>query len=229
MGFVNWNLGFQSVAHRLRNYEIGWVRQKNCKLGSDMNIQMIISGVGGQGVLLVTRIFSAFALQEGYPLIGSEDHGMSQRGGSVMTHMKIGNFESPLVKKGSADILLSLEKNEAYKTLHYLKPSSNGRDGGLCFINASDPNDMNQEIMATLKEKGIETYVVGADQLAREMGSPQSANIALIGFASSHSRFPFPHDKLRDAIERATPQKFREMSLKIFDKGFSEGRESMRL
>ncbi|HUL30070.1 MAG TPA: 2-oxoacid:acceptor oxidoreductase family protein, partial [Thermodesulfobacteriota bacterium] len=55
-----------------------------------INVQMIISGVGGQGVLLVTRIFAAFALQEGYSLIGSEDHGMSQRGGSVMTHIKIG-------------------------------------------------------------------------------------------------------------------------------------------
>jgi len=193
-----------------------------------MNIQMIISGVGGQGVLLVTRIFTAFALREGYPLIGSEDHGMSQRGGSVMTHLKIGDFDSPLVKRGSADILLSLEKNEAYKTLHYLKPSLNGRDGGLCFINASDPNSMNQEIMTYLKEKGIETYVVGADQLAREMGSPQSANIALIGFATSHSRFPFPHDKLRDDIERVTPQKFREVSLKIFGKGFMEGRKSIK-
>jgi indolepyruvate ferredoxin oxidoreductase beta subunit len=193
-----------------------------------VNIQMIISGVGGQGVLLLTRIFSAFALGEGYPLIGSEDHGMSQRGGSVMTHLKIGNFDSPLVKKGSADILLSLEKNEAYKTLHYLKPSLDGRDGGLCFINASDPKDMNQEIMSTLKEGGIETYVVGADQLARGMGSPQSANIALIGFAASHPRFPFPHDKLGDAIERVTPQKFREVSLKIFDKGFAEGRKSVK-
>ena len=193
-----------------------------------MNIQMIISGVGGQGVLLVTRIISAFALGEGYPLIGSEDHGMSQRGGSVMTHLKIGNFDSPLVKKGSADILLSLERNEAYKTLHYLKPSLNSRDGGLCFINASDPGVMSQEIMAYLKEKGIETYVVGADQLAKEMGSPQSANIALIGFATSHPRFPFPYDKLRDAIERVTPQKFRETSLKIFEKGFAEGRKSVK-
>jgi len=193
-----------------------------------MNIQMIISGVGGQGVLLVTRIFAAFALQEGYPLIGSEDHGMSQRGGSVMTHLKIGNFESPLVKKGSADILLSLEKNEAYKNLHYLKPASNGRDGGLCFINASDPNDMNREIAAYLKEKKIETYVVGADRLAKEMGSLQSANIALIGFAASHPRFPFPQDKLKDAIERATPQKFREASLKVFEKGFSEGQKSIK-
>jgi indolepyruvate ferredoxin oxidoreductase beta subunit len=193
-----------------------------------MNIQMIISGVGGQGVLLVTRIFAAFALREGYPLIGSEDHGMSQRGGSVMTHLKIGSFNSPLVKKGSADILLSLEKNEAYKTLSYLRPSLNGREGGLCFINASDPNAMPREITTYLKEKGIETYVVGADQLAREMGSPQSANIALIAFATSHPRFPFPHDKLREAIERVTPQKFREVSLKIFEKGFMEGQKSIK-
>ena len=193
-----------------------------------MNIQMIISGVGGQGVLLVTRIFAAFALREGYPLIGSEDHGMSQRGGSVMTHLKIGNFDSPLVKKGSADILLSLEKDEAYKTLYYLKPSLNGRDGGLCFINAPDPNYMNQEIKTYLKEKEIETYVFGADQLAREMGSIQSANIALIGFATAHPRFPFPHDKLREAIEQVSAQKFREVSLKIFEKGFLEGRKSIK-
>jgi len=193
-----------------------------------MNIQMIISGVGGQGVLLVTRIFAAFALREGYPLIGSEDHGMSQRGGSVMTHLKIGNFDSPLVKKGNADILLSLEKNEAYKTLYYLRPSSSGRDGGLCFINASDPDYMNQEIKTYLKENGIATYVFGADQSAREMGSIQSANIALIGFATAHPRFPFPHDKIRDAIERVTSQKFREVSLKIFEKGFLEGRKSIK-
>ncbi|OGP68620.1 MAG: hypothetical protein A2169_15540 [Deltaproteobacteria bacterium RBG_13_47_9] len=193
-----------------------------------MNIQMIISGVGGQGVLLVTRIFVAFALREEYPLIGSEDHGMSQRGGSVMTHLKIGNFDSPLVQKGRANILLSLEKNEAYKTLCYLKPSSNGRDGGLCFINASDRHDMNPEIKTTLKEKGIDTYVFGADQLAREMGSIQSANIALIGFATAHPRFPFPHNKLKDAIEQVTPQKFREVSLKIFAKGFTEGRKLIK-
>ncbi len=187
-----------------------------------MNVQMIISGVGGQGVLLMTRIFSAFALQEGYPLIGSEDHGMSQRGGSVMTHLKIGNFDSPLVKKGSANILLSLEKNEAYKTLHYL------RGGGLCFINASDPNDINREIMMYLKEKEIGAYVVGADQLARGVGSPQSANIALIGFAASHPRFPFPHDKLREAIERVTPGRFREASLSLFEKGLAEGRKLIK-
>lgn len=193
-----------------------------------MNIQMIISGVGGQGVLLVTRIFSDFALKEGYPVIGSEDHGMSQRGGSVITYLKIGNFDSPLVKKGSADILLSLEKNEAYKTLHFLKPSTNGQKGGLGFINASDPDFMKDQIKNYLKERGIETHIFPADRVASEMGSVQSTNIVLIGFATAHPRFPFSHDKLRTAIERVTPPRFREVSLRIFDKGFSEGEKTMR-
>lgn len=193
-----------------------------------MNVQIIISGVGGQGVLLLTRIFSEMALKEGYPMIGSEDHGMSQRGGSVVTHLKIGSFDSPLVKRGNADILLSLEKNEAYKTLHYLKPSSNGQDGGLCFINAPDPDYMNPQIKAYLKEKGIETYIFGADRLARDMGSVQSVNIAMIGFAAAHPRFPFFHDKIKVVIERITPPRFREVNLKIFDRGFLEGRKSIK-
>ena len=203
------------------------VRSLQSALGK-MNIQMIISGVGGQGVLLVTRIFAEFALKEAFPLIGSEDHGMSQRGGSVMTHLKIGNFDSPLVKKGSADIVLSLEKNEAYRTLHFLKPSAKGQSGGLCFINAPDPNYMNPEIKEYLKDKGIETHVFRADQLAGEMGSLQSANIALVGFASGHPEFPFSHEKLREAIERVTHPRFRDVSLRIFDRGFLEGLKSMK-
>jgi len=189
---------------------------------------MIISGVGGQGVLLLTRVFSEVALRDGYPMIGSEDHGMSQRGGSVVTHLKIGDFDSPLVKKGNADILLSLEKNEAYKTLHYLKPSSNDQDGGLCFINAPDPDYMNPQIKAYLKEERIETYIFGADQLARDMGSVQSVNIAMIGFASAHPRFPFSQEKLRTAIERVTPPRFKDLGLRIFDKAFAEGRKLIK-
>jgi indolepyruvate ferredoxin oxidoreductase beta subunit len=193
-----------------------------------MHIQMIISGVGGQGVLLLTRVFSEVALKEGYPIIGSEDHGMSQRGGSVITHLKIGDFDSPLVKKGNADVLLSLEKNEAYKTLHYLKPSTNDQKGGLCFINAPNPDFMNPEIRAHLKEKGTDVYIFGADRLAREMGSVQSVNIVMIGFASAHPRFPFSQEKLRAAIERVTPTRFKDLSLRIFDKAFAEGRKLMK-
>jgi indolepyruvate ferredoxin oxidoreductase, beta subunit len=190
-----------------------------------LSVQMIISGVGGQGVLLVTRVFSEVALQEGYPLIGSEDHGMSQRGGSVLTHIKIGDFDGPLVKKGGADILLSLEKDEAYKTLYYLRPATGERRGGLCFVNAPDPDYMDPRIKTHLEGQGIGVYVFGADQVAKEMGSLQATNIALIGFASGHPDFPFSHEKVRAAMERVTAQRFRDLSLKIFDRGLLEGRK----
>ena len=192
-----------------------------------MKIQMIISGVGGQGVLFATRIFAAMALAEGYPLIGSETHGMSQRGGSVITHLKIGEFDSPLVKKGTADILLSLEKNEAYKTISFVKHGVDGKNGGLCFVNAPDPDYIDERIKTYLTGRGIEIHVFGADQVARQAGSVRSANIALIGFACAHPRLPFSQEKIREAIEKVTPPKFQDLSLKIFDKGFSEGRKSL--
>ncbi len=193
-----------------------------------MNVQIIISGVGGQGVLLLTRIFLEMALKEGYPLIGSEDHGMSQRGGSVITYLKIGDFHSPLVQRGKADILLSLEKNEAYKTLHFLKPSTHSQKGGLCFINASDPNYMEKQIRDYLKEKGIGVYIFEADRIAKEMGSIQSSNMALIGFASAHPRFSFSHEILREAIERGIPPRVREAGLRVFERGFSEGKSFLK-
>ena len=153
---------------------------------------------------------------------------MSQRGGSVLTHLKIGPFHSPLVKKGGADILLSLEKDEALKTLHFLRPAAHGRSGGLCFINAPDPNDINPQIKNHLKENGIQTFIFGASRMAKEMGSVQSANIALIGFAAAHPGFPFSHDRLAGVVERIAQQRVRETSLKIFEKGFSEGRKILK-
>ncbi len=192
-----------------------------------MNIQMIISGIGGQGVLLLTRIFSAFTLKEGYSMIGSEDHGMSQRGGSVLTHIKIGDFRSPLVRRGDADILISLEKDEAYRTLSYLRPASPEREGGLCFINATNPKFLNEKVKEYLNERGIEVFVFFASKLAKEMGMVQSTNIALLGFATAHPRFPFPNEKLRDAIKEVTHPNFLDLNLRIFEKGFFEGKRIM--
>jgi len=193
-----------------------------------LRVQMVISGVGGQGVLLVTRIFSQVALQEGCPIIGSEDHGMSQRGGSVMTHIKIGGFESPLVRKGAADLLFSLERNEAYKALHFLRPAVGGLNGGIGFINAPDADYMDHRIRGYLEGRGIEVHIFGADQVAKEMGAVQSANIALIGFACAHPRFPFSSERVRIAIEQVTAERFRQVSLKIFDQSHSEGRRTFK-
>jgi len=192
-------------------------------MSDQMRIQMIISGVGGQGVLFATRIFSTMALREGYSLIGSETHGMSQRGGSVITHLKIGEFDSPLVRKGSADVLFALERNEAYKTLSFAKQAIDDDPGGLCFVNAPDPGFMDRRIQDYLRERNIEVHVFPAERLAQTMGSLRSANIALIGFACGHTRLPFSHRKIRTAIETIAPARFQETTLKIFDKSLVEG------
>jgi indolepyruvate ferredoxin oxidoreductase beta subunit len=192
-----------------------------------MQIQMIISGVGGQGVLLATRIFSVMALNEGYPLIGSETHGMSQRGGSVVTHLKIGHFDSPLVRKGGADILFCLERNEVYRGLAFLKQGSDGSKGGLCFVNAPDPDYMDQAIKAYLEQKGIEMHVFEADRVARELGVLRSANIALIGFACAHPSLPLDPGKIRAAVQMTVPPQFQDVSLRIFDRGLLEGRKRL--
>lgn len=192
-----------------------------------MRVQIVVSGLGGQGILFITRIFSALALQEGYPIIGSEDHGMSQRGGSVMTHLKIGEFSSPLIKKGDADILLSFEKNEALRTIPYLKTSVYGNDGGICFINASNQRFLKPDLMKVLNENGIEVFIFEADKLAKDMGMVQSTNIALIGFAAAHPRFPFSFEKLKQAIKEVIHPNFYDLNIKIFERSFAEGKRLM--
>ena len=92
-------------------------------------VQIIIAGIGGQGILFFSKIFSNLGLKLGLNVMGSETYGMSQRGGSVMTHLKLGDFQSPLVRTGAADFLYSLQGDETYRALKFLK------EGGVCFVN----------------------------------------------------------------------------------------------
>ena len=91
--------------------------------------QLVVAGVGGQGILFATRLLEEAALARGLPVLGAETHGMSQRGGSVLSHFKVGPFRSPMVRRGTADCLLGMELTEAYRNAAYLRP------GGLAILN----------------------------------------------------------------------------------------------
>jgi indolepyruvate ferredoxin oxidoreductase beta subunit len=127
--------------------------------------QLIISGVGGQGILFVTRILAEAAIAHGLPVLTSETHGMAQRGGIVISHLKVGNFSSPLVCPGRADGLLSLMHETVPLHRHFLKPN------GWIVANAST---------GTLA--GV-TAQIDADQLALRLGNPQSVNLIMLGRA----------------------------------------------
>lgn len=99
---------------------------------SDLELKAILSGIGGQGVVFMTRLLAQTALDLGNEVIASETHGMSQRGGSVLSHLKINGTEAPLIRNGTADLLLSLEVGEAMRSLPFLKR------GGLALINSKE-------------------------------------------------------------------------------------------
>ena len=197
-----------------------------------MNLQMILSGVGGQGILFATRIFTTLALKNGYHVIGSETHGMAQRGGSVISHLKIGDFSSPLIRKGTADILLSFDRDEAYRTLGFLKR------GGLCFVNSPKEDFWHPAIKEYLERNQIRAHSFPADKVALSLGAPRSANLALIGYAvrlslrpelrprGAHGKalsvpdVPFTYEDVKETIVQISPPRFREVNLRAFDIGY---------
>lgn len=180
-------------------------------------INVFICGVGGQGILLASEILSEVALGQGLDVKKSEVHGMAQRGGAVVSHVRFGEkVHSPVIADGEADLLVSFEKMEALRWLHSLKP------GGKLVVNS-------QEIVPS----GLEEYPAGIDEelakrqpgllrvdalaMAREAGNARAVNIVMLG---AFSRFlDFDESDWRKAIETRVPPKTVEINLKAFDLG----------
>ena len=125
--------------------------------------QIIISGVGGQGILFITRLLAETAILLGLPVLTSETHGMAQRGGIVISHLKIGDFSSPLIRPGQANGLLSLKQETVQLHRHFLRP------GGWSVANSSYTETAQ--------------FTVDADQQALKLGNPQAVNLIVLGCA----------------------------------------------
>ena len=186
-----------------------------------MNKKVMIVGVGGQGTLLASRILGNTVINEGFDVKVSEVHGMSQRGGSVVTYVKYGNkVFSPIIGKGEADIILAFEMLEAYRALPYLKK------GGKIIVNTQeiDPMpvitgamDYPQSIEKTLAENSDATFV-NALELAQEAGNFKAVNVVLIGVMAKSTDIPY--EKWLETIKNTVPPKFLEVNLKAFELGY---------
>lgn len=184
-----------------------------------MKCQIVIAGVGGQGVLFGARIFTEIAKKRGLPVLGSETHGMAQRGGSVTSHLKIGDFRSPLVGEGDADVLLGLDCLEAHRTLPFLRPADGG-PGALCVVSAPDAQAFpNPRVADALREMGVEIHTCSADAAALNLGSVLSANLVLLGFAAGIASFPFSYDETREAVEAVSSPAHRAANLGALERG----------
>jgi indolepyruvate ferredoxin oxidoreductase beta subunit len=182
-------------------------------------INFILTGLGGQGILFMTKIFACAALEKGHDILGAETHGMAQRGGSVVSHLKIGKARSSLVRAGSADFLLSMDESEAYRYLPMLKK------GGNMFVNADPAKFPDKRVKNYLGEMQIGSYSMKASEAAMNLGSPRSTNLAVAAFFSGFRLGPLSADDLRATIESISPEPFKHTNLKIFDACHETGRQ----
>lgn len=182
-----------------------------------MKIQIILAGIGGQGILFSSKIFSELGLKQSLNVMGSETHGMSQRGGSVIAHIKLGDFQSPMIRTGTADILYSFEKNETYRSLKFLKR------GSLCFVNLEELDLFDKKVLRHLKKNEITFKSYDASGKALELGAARSTNIVLIGYSVGTSLVPFTYEDIRSILEKVSREKDLNMNLKAFEAGFQEG------
>ena len=179
---------------------------------------IMIVGVGGQGSLLASKLLGRILLEKGYDVKVSEVHGMSQRGGSVVTYVRFGEkVYSPVIDKGEADYIVSFELLEASRYTEYLKP------GGKIITNIQQINPMPviigaAEYPAQLAEKmaaaGIDVDAFDALSLAEQAGSSKAVNIVLMGHRSKN--FDFTMEEWMTAIEQSVPAKFLELNKKAF-------------
>ena len=187
-----------------------------------MTKNIMIVGVGGQGTLLASRILGNTVINEGYDVKVSEVHGMSQRGGSVVTYVKYGEkVYSPIIDRGEADIILAFESLEAYRAMPYLKK------GGKMIINNQQINPMpvitgSAEYPANITDKisaEVDAQIADAAALAKQAGNIKAVNVVLIGIMAKSTDIEY--DKWIKTIKETVPEKFVDINIKAFDLGYN--------
>ena len=193
-----------------------------------MHTDIILSGVGGQGILSIATVIGATALKEGLFIKQAEVHGMSQRGGDVQSNLRISSepISSDLIPLGKADLIISPEPMEALRYLPYLKKEGWLITNSTPFVNVTNYPD-SEAVIKTIKEMK-NSIVIDVDSIAKEAGSQRSANIVLLGAASPFLGLEI--DKMEDGVRMVFGRKGEdivEMNLKAFRAGLEFARQSI--
>lgn len=171
-----------------------------------MDLQMVIVGLGGEGIIFLTRVLTEGFYRSGHSVISTETHGMAMRGGSVISQVKVGNYLSPMIRRGEADILLGTSEAEAQRSLPFLK------EGGTVIMNAKARGD----------------HCVDATGISRGLGNPRGGNVVLLGFSLAHLAPGVVLDGFLEAIEDLSPEKFRSANAQALKAGWREGLKTDR-
>lgn len=186
---------------------------------------LVIVGVGGQGVILISDVIGRAAVMAGKPVCGAETHGMAQRGGSVINHTRIGCRFSPMVASGGADVLVALEPGEALRFAQFLSPA------GVALVNTRPvlPSTVTSgraeypplpEILAPLRARCTKMIAMDATALAQKAGTAQAMNVVMLGALAGY--IPLSEELILQALSQVVPPKFLGANKKAFALGKAE-------
>ncbi len=189
-----------------------------------MSKSVILCGVGGQGTVLASKLISYAAMAKGEEVKSAETIGMAQRGGSVISHIRIGEEAfSPLIPKGKADVMIAFEPAEAVRNLDYLKPD------GVVVVSQKAVKPVTaslsakvyegQEMLDYLGKKVSRLIIVDGQQVMEELGSAKVLNVVLLGAAIACNEIDITVDEIKDAIREKVPERFYELNLRALEAG----------
>ncbi len=191
-----------------------------------MNTGIILCGVGGQGTVLASKLISASAMENGLSVMSAETIGMSQRGGSVTSHIRIGEgVYSPMIAFGGADTIIGFEPGEAARMLPFLKEGGSVVVSSGVVIPGTEAlvrSDYSSENMVGYLREHVERLtVVDTDTAIREVGTAKVLNIILLGASIAAGALPVTADTLMKMIERRVPEKYIDLNRKALEYGLS--------
>ncbi len=187
-----------------------------------MQRNIMIVGVGGQGTLLASRILGNLLVKKGYDVKVSEVHGMSQRGGSVVTYVKYGDkVYSPVIDKGEADVILAFERLEALRALPYLKKGGKMivNDRAIAPMPVITGNAVYPEGIIETLEKYADVKSLDAQSIAEAVGSVKAVNVVLIGVLAKTT--DIPKEEWLDVLRTTVPAKLLDVNLNAFEQGYA--------
>ncbi|MFC1990366.1 indolepyruvate oxidoreductase subunit beta [Chloroflexota bacterium] len=189
-------------------------------------IEMLVAGVGGQGIILASDIIGEASLAAGYDVKKTDTLGMAQRGGSVVSHVRASHQVcSPLIREGEVDLMVAFEKLEAARWINYLRP------GAVAIVNqhALPPLSVNvgnerypddEEVINILRRRSEGIYIVNGTTRARELGDARTLNMFMLGCASVF--LPLKVKIWKDTISRRLPSSIRQINIAAFEEGRKE-------
>lgn len=180
-----------------------------------MKYDIVLGGVGGQGILLTSEIIAKAAIKKGMKVMMAETHGMAQRGGSVVTHVRLGEVYGAIVSEGQSDLVVGFEHMEAYRYVKFLKK------GGRLIINTHEikPVTLDKYPDLTYDLHEYKVLTLNATEIAKMVGNVLVTNMVILGAITTFADLPVSEKEIREALKESISPTYLEIDLKAFEEG----------